>query len=122
MDILRRLNNGSVLTARIPAKSLGHDAWLGIYPIKTDMIDHIYSLNSASVKHKDEIDSPLIYRLVLFMVDKELIENDIDISEYEMVNRRVYMAYNDKELLSLLDTLEVSYGSLGSPWKTGYPI
>lgn len=90
-----------MLAAEVAPTLPGHRAWIGVYPPRSDR-------NSFLVRYLE--------------VDKKLIEQDVDIHEEQLKNKKTFIVSNEDDLVYVLSQWISDFDILKGPSFSDYPI
>lgn len=118
--ILNALHRGQALATPIKPSSPKYLAWVGVYPLD------ITRETTRELLRNNEQAVPLpaihAYRIRWFETHRSFIEQEISISEPELMNCGQSFAFGDDGLQENLEKLGVSIDDLMPIHKSDYPI
>jgi hypothetical protein len=117
---LNALHRGQPLAAEVPALNDSHIAWVGVHPL-----DLTKKATRELLRNNDQSLPPInsrVYRIRLFEALRSLIEEDVWVSERDLIIIANKFAYGDDQLLEILSQIGISFDSLEPSYKSTYPI
>lgn len=114
------LHRGRPMAATIAPSSSDRLAWVGVYPLDIGWQETQQLLNEHMIDHVPPFSR--IYHIRIFEVLRQLIEDDVWISEENLENNKSLIVFSDADLEKALEKIGVPLNSLKAHYQCDYPI
>ena len=115
------IRSAGKLAAAAQCSEPGRLAFVGVYPLDPSRPGTAEFLRNQGIASLPTSPLPLS-RVRYFEVERTLVEQDVWLSEEQLLNKRDFLAFGIEDLERILNTLGIDLEELERPFKSDYPI